>query len=239
MPNYIETPTYAIKSMSVVRGNPKLGEFVELAFRHGSKRTGFHLTYAEARVLVEHVTGVMAGTHGRGVCGADQFLVGKEDEPMPDDPAAVAAEVMESEKIPAKRRFSDDDMMFYRTAAPVLAREVQRLRPYEQAVRRAHNGYDPEARDAMPLLKEPVSPKAAIDELLRMADEDGEAAGKAMAEAEIKRLRAALPDALAAIDEAYIATGHIKVAETSVQRERIVVALTAKPETGDPDAERN
>jgi hypothetical protein len=52
-----------------------------------------------------------------------------------------------------------------------LRAEVERLRPYEQAVRDHHNGYDPEARAAMaPFLKEPASPKQAIDELIDEAE---------------------------------------------------------------------
>jgi hypothetical protein len=42
---------------------------------------------------------------------------------------------------------------------------------------------------------------------------------------ELARLREALREALAVVDECYEATGHIKVAKGSVQRNKILVAL--------------
>lgn len=57
-----------------------------------------------------------------------------------------------------------------------LAAEVERLRPYEEAVRRAHNGYDPEMREQFGM-KGPESPKEAIRELI----EEAEALGRQQA----------------------------------------------------------
>ena len=48
--------------------------------------------------------------------------------------------------------------------------EIARLRPYYDAVRAAHNGYDPEARAAMPTLQEPATPEQAIKDLLGEAE---------------------------------------------------------------------
>ena len=153
---------------------------------------------------------------------------------MPDDPAAVAAELSSAEvlretKPPGGTEGHDRHWgAFYRKAALALAREVQRqkqekrtagqtlvehvgadgpmsmsieavadravaeitrLLPYEQAVRKAHNGYDPEARLVMPTLEEPKSPSAAISELLFEQEEIGILQGRMESEAEITRLR--------------------------------------------------
>ena len=45
--------------------------------------------------------------------------------------------------------------------------ENDRLAPFETAIKDAHNGYNPEVRAAMPRLKEPATPKDAIDELIQ------------------------------------------------------------------------
>lgn len=44
-----------------------------------------------------------------------------------------------------------------------------------------------------------------------------------------RELREALQEALSAIDEAYEATGHFKVAKSSVQRQKILAALSKSP----------
>lgn len=54
----------------------------------------------------------------------------------------------------------------------------------------------------------------------------------AAAEARVAEDRKALQAALGAIDEAYLATGHIKVAKTSVQRMAIESAIAEPPTTG-------
>lgn len=57
-----------------------------------------------------------------------------------------------------------------------LAAELQQARPFMEAITCRHNGYDAEARKAMPTQKEPATPEQAIDELC------DEAAGLARAE---------------------------------------------------------
>jgi hypothetical protein len=51
--------------------------------------------------------------------------------------------------------------------------EIIRLRAWRDAVRRSHNGYDPEMRAALPALKEPLSPADAIRSLLQEENELG------------------------------------------------------------------
>lgn len=47
-----------------------------------------------------------------------------------------------------------------------LLDEIERLRPFRDAITQRHNGYNTDARAAMPELKEPESPQQALDELL-------------------------------------------------------------------------
>jgi hypothetical protein len=47
-----------------------------------------------------------------------------------------------------------------------LKARVEALEPYRDAVRSAHNGYDPECREVMDGLTEPVTPADAISSLL-------------------------------------------------------------------------
>ncbi len=54
-----------------------------------------------------------------------------------------------------------------------LRADVERLRPYYDALRQRHNGYDSEARKQMDTLKEPESPYVALDELIDEAEEMG------------------------------------------------------------------
>ena len=56
--------------------------------------------------------------------------------------------------------------------------EIAQLRPYYDAVRNAYNGYDPEARAAMPGLSEPATPADAISQLLEEAERDTVAKAK-------------------------------------------------------------
>lgn len=51
------------------------------------------------------------------------------------------------------------------------------MNPFEHALRQRHNGYDPEARAALPELKCPASPEAALDELIEEAYQLGLAEG--------------------------------------------------------------
>jgi hypothetical protein len=61
---------------------------------------------------------------------------------------------------------------------------------YRDAVRSAHNGYYAEMRDAMPELREPESPAAAISDLVQTAEEDGAMQERLRWEPELAALRA-------------------------------------------------
>ena len=67
--------------------------------------------------------------------------------------------------------------------------EIERLRIYEEAIKSRHNGYDVEARKAMPTLKEPRTPDYALDQLLGEMESIGIAFGKAQSKIEIDRLK--------------------------------------------------
>lgn len=75
-----------------------------------------------------------------------------------------------------------------------LVAERDEAVPYMQSLRKAHNGYDPECRKAMPNLVEPATPEQAIKELNEEHEWmlDAEADRRAAAEAEAQRLREGL-----------------------------------------------
>jgi hypothetical protein len=70
------------------------------------------------------------------------------------------------------------------------AAELADARTYRDAVRAAHNGYYAEMRDAMPELREPESPAAAISDLVQTAEEDGAMQERLRWEPELAALRA-------------------------------------------------
>ncbi len=70
------------------------------------------------------------------------------------------------------------------------AAELADARTYRDAVRAAHNGYCAEMRDAMPELREPESPAAAISDLVQTAEEDGAMQERLRWEPELAALRA-------------------------------------------------
>lgn len=75
------------------------------------------------------------------------------------------------------------DLIAQLAAAKQRAGEAE---PFMEALKRAHNGYDPECREVMPTLKEPATPKQAIKELLEERDGELDEAYQKLAAAEAR-----------------------------------------------------